>query len=108
MVGSEGEVRAAASAEAGVLNVGGRTVIPGLIDSHNHLSIAAFAPDSVDFSTSPHSTLDEVLAAIENHCKSVPAGQWVRGVHLPLLRILEQRGPTRTELDVVHRIIHCF
>jgi predicted amidohydrolase YtcJ len=101
VVGSEEEVRAAASVGAHMLNVGARTVIPGLIDSHNHLSIAAFAPDSVDFSTNPHSTLDEVLRTIGDHCKTVPAGQWVRGMCLPLLHIREQRGPTRTELDEV-------
>jgi predicted amidohydrolase YtcJ len=99
-VGTEGQVRAA-SRVAQVVDVGGRTVIPGLIDSHNHLSIAAFAPDSVDFSAIPHSTLDEVLGAIENHCRTLPVGQWVRGMRFNLLQIREQRGPTRTELDEV-------
>ena len=100
-VGPEAQVRAAASAEAQIVNVGGRTVIPGLIDAHNHLSIAAFAPDSVDFSTTSHWTLDEVLRAIEDHCKTVPAGQWVRGMRFNMLQIHEKRGPARTELDEV-------
>jgi predicted amidohydrolase YtcJ len=101
VVGSEGEVRAAASAGAEMLDVGGRTVIPGLIDPHNHLSIAAFAPDCIDFSTKPHSTLDEVLRAIEDHCKTVPVGQWVRGMRFNMLQVREKRGPARTELDDV-------
>ena len=100
-VGTEAQVRAAATAGAQMMNVGGRTVIPGLIDPHNHLSIAAFAPDSVDFSTTSHWTLDEVLKAIEEHCKTIPAGQWVRGMRFNMLQIHEKRGPARTELDEV-------
>jgi predicted amidohydrolase YtcJ len=100
-VGPEAQARAAASAGAQIVNVGGQTVIPGLIDPHNHLSIAAFAPDSVDFSTTSHWTLDEVLRAIEDHCKTIPAGQWVRGMRFNMLQIDEKRGPARTELDEV-------
>src|SRR3954454_25162968 len=94
-VGTEAEVRAAALADAQFIDVGGRTVVPGFIDAHNHLSIAAFAPDSVDCSTPPTSTLAEVLAAIEKHCKTVPAGQWVTGMGFHMSHIREQRNPTR-------------
>jgi len=100
-VGPEAEVRAAASAAAELIDVGGRTVVPGFIDDHNHLSIAAFAPDCVDCSTPPLSTLREVLETIANHCKTVPAGQWVRGMGFHMLSIREQRNPTRYELDEV-------
>ena len=100
-VGTEAEVRAAAQADAQVIDVGRRTVVPGFIDAHNHLSIAAFAPDAVDCSTPPLSTLGEVLKAIEKHCKTVPAGQWVIGMGFHMSHIREQRNPTRYELDEV-------
>lgn len=100
-VGAEPEVRAAASADAEELDLGGRTMVPGFIDAHNHLSIAAFAPESVDCSTPPLATMDEVLAAIEKHCQDLPAGQWVRGMGFHDSQIREQRNPTRYELDEV-------
>jgi predicted amidohydrolase YtcJ len=100
-VGTEADVRAAASADAECIDVSGRTVVPRFIDAHNHLSIAAFIPDSVDCSTPPLSTLAEVLAAIGQHCKTVPAGQWVRGMNFHMTQIREQRNPTRYELDEV-------
>ncbi|MGY4650142.1 amidohydrolase [Mycobacterium sp. URHB0021] len=100
VVGAEEQVRAA-SATAEVIDVGGRTVIPGMIDAHNHLSIAAFAPDSVDFSVTPVATLAEALTAIENHCQTVPSGRWVRGMRFNPWQIRERRGPTRAELDEV-------
>jgi predicted amidohydrolase YtcJ len=100
-VGTEADVRAAASADAQVVDVGGRTVVPGFIDAHNHLSIAAFAPDAVDCSTPPLSTLGAVLEAIGKHCKTVSRGQWVMGMGFHMSHIREQRNPTRYELDEV-------
>nr|Q68AP4.1 RecName: Full=N-substituted formamide deformylase; Flags: Precursor [Arthrobacter pascens]BAD37143.1 N-substituted formamide deformylase [Arthrobacter pascens] len=101
IVGTETEVRGAAAPDAEVLDVSGKTVVPGFIDAHNHLSVAAFAPDSVDCSTPPLATLDEVLEVIERHCRNIPPGQWVRGINFHASHIREQRNPTRYELDEV-------
>ncbi len=100
-VGSETEVRCCATPNAEVLDLGGATVVPGFIDAHNHLSIAAFAPDCVDCATPPKSTLAEVLGAIEQHCRTAPAGQWVRAMGFNMSYVREQRNPTRYELDEV-------
>lgn len=100
-VGTEAAVRGAGAPGAEVLDVSGKTVVPGFIDAHNHLSVAAFAPDSVDCSTPPLTTLDEVLEVIERHCQTVPPGQWVRGINFHASHIREQRNPTRYELDEV-------
>jgi predicted amidohydrolase YtcJ len=100
-VGTEAEVRAAASVDTQFIDVGARTVVPGFIDAHNHLSIAAFAPDAVDCSTPPISTLGEVLEAIEKHCKTIPVRQWVMAMGFHMSHIREQRNPTRYELDEV-------
>lgn len=100
-VGSEMEVRRCATPDAEIVDLGGATVVPGFIDAHNHLSIAAFAPDCVDCATPPMSTLAEVLSAIEAHCKTAPAGQWVRAMGFNMSYVREQRNPTRYELDEV-------
>ncbi|MCB1749369.1 MAG: amidohydrolase [Gammaproteobacteria bacterium] len=100
-VGSAAEVRAVAGADAEIVDLGGATVVPGFIDAHNHLSIAAFAPECVDCSTPPKSTLAEVLEAIEQHCRSAPPGQWVRAMGFNLAHVREMRNPTRFELDEV-------
>jgi predicted amidohydrolase YtcJ len=100
-VGTEASVRGAAGPDTEVLDLSGKTVVPGFIDAHNHLSVAAFAPDSVDCSTPPLTTLDEVLEVIERHCLTVPPGQWVRGMNFHASHVREQRNPTRYELDEV-------
>jgi predicted amidohydrolase YtcJ len=100
-VGTEEEVRVAATSDAEVFDAGGRTVVPGFIDAHNHMSVAAFEPASVDCSTPPLTTMDEVLTVIEAHCNNLPAGQWVRGFGFHMSKIKELRNPTRYELDEV-------
>lgn len=100
-VGTEASMRGAAGPDTEVLDLSGKTVVPGFIDAHNHLSVAAFAPDSVDCSTPPLTSLDEVLEVIERHCRTVPPGQWVRGMNFHASHVREQRNPTRYELDEV-------
>jgi predicted amidohydrolase YtcJ len=100
-VGSEVEIRAAAAPGTELIDVGGRTVVPGFIDPHNHLSLAAFSPDSVDCSTLPLASLDDLFEAIANHCAALPAGRWVRVIRFNPMQLREQRGPTRGELDDV-------
>ena len=41
VIGSNEEVMAWAGDDAEVVDVGGKTMIPGLIESHNHISIGA-------------------------------------------------------------------
>ena len=100
-VGAEVDIREAAGPNAEIIDLAGATVVPGFIDAHNHLSIAAFAPDCVDCSTPPKETLAEVLDAIDRHCKDVPTGQWVRAMGFNMTQIKEMRNPTRYELDEV-------
>lgn len=98
-LGDENTVRQQASSSAEVVNASGRAVVPGFIDAHNHMSVAAFEPVSVDCSTPPLTNLSEVLATIAEYCTALPAGQWVRGFGFNAARVSEGRGPTRHELD---------
>lgn len=101
LVGAETEVRAAAGESATIRDVCGRTVVPGFIDNHNHLSVAAFEPIAVDCSSPPGATLHDVLARIQRHAASIPAGQWVMGMGFQAQYVAERRYPSRYELDEV-------
>ena len=73
-VGAESEVCRSADADVETIDVHGATVVPGFIELHNHLGIAAFAPDFVACSTLPISTLAEVLEAFESAAGPFPPG----------------------------------
>lgn len=100
-VGTLEQVRLAARPDADRFDAAGRTVVPGFVDAHNHMSVAAFEPDSADCSTPPLGTLTEVLATIAAVCQGRPAGQWIRGFGFHSSKISEGRNPTRYELDEV-------
>ncbi|RBP67806.1 amidohydrolase family protein [Brevibacterium sanguinis] len=100
-VGAEGTVRSIGSPGVVEFDADGRTVVPGFIDAHNHLSDVALKSKSVDCGTPPLETVDEVLSVVERYCATLPAGRWVRGVGFHFLKVREQRGPTRWELDEV-------
>lgn len=61
-----------------VRDLGGRLVLPGFIDAHNHLSIAALHPRWADLSGV--TSEEEVVAALRAQAVAEPEAAWVRGV----------------------------
>lgn len=60
-----------------VLDLGGRTVIPGMIDAHGHVAGLGDALHIVDLTGT--TTYDEVVARVAERAKKTPKGQWVLG-----------------------------
>lgn len=60
-----------------VLDLGGRTVIPGMIDAHGHVAGLGDALHIVDLTGT--TTYDEVVARVAERAKKTPQGQWVLG-----------------------------
>src|SRR5690349_16277810 len=60
-----------------VLDLGGKTVIPGMVDAHGHLLGLGAALRTVDL-TGTHS-YDEVVARVAARAREVPAGTWIVG-----------------------------
>ena len=84
----------------------GRTVIPGLIDAHNHIVLVGNRPGW-------HTPLEHVftipdaIAALKARAASVPAGQVITTVGpLSAMQFMEGRLPTLAELDAVDRPVY--
>ncbi len=60
-----------------VFDLGGRTVIPGMIDAHGHVAGLGDALHIVDLTGT--TTYDEVVARVAERAKKTPKGQWVLG-----------------------------
>jgi predicted amidohydrolase YtcJ len=61
---------------ADVVDLNGATLVPGLIDAHNHLCIAALHPRWRDVSHA--ATVDELLAEVAAQAAAEPEPAWVR------------------------------
>jgi predicted amidohydrolase YtcJ len=100
VVGSNAEARAAAGPGTRELDLGGRTVIPGLIDSHNHMLSAGAALFRLDLA--PARSVGDVLRAVATAAADTPAGEWIAaGSGWRVTSLAEGRYPTRQELDSV-------
>ncbi len=84
-----------------VEDLAGQTVIPGLIDPHQHFSMAIFEPVQIDCKTPPLDSLSQVLERLERAALEEPPGRWLRGWGFHWSRVEERRSPTRVDLDRV-------
>jgi predicted amidohydrolase YtcJ len=76
-VGSNAEIRALANADTRVIDTGGRTVTPGFIDGHSHVSGNAPVVAGVDLSYVADK--DDWLRLIEAADERLPDGEWMTG-----------------------------
>ena len=100
-VGSERDMRPLIGPGTRVIELAGRTVIPGLIDSHIHATVAGVSWDAElhwEFTRSLADGLKQIGAA----AKARPPGSWivVGGGWVPT-QFAERRFPSRAELDAL-------
>ena len=76
-VGSDSEARNLAGAGTRVLDLHGRTVIPGMVDAHAHLSGLATSLRNVQLAGSR--TYDEVIRRVVERARTLKPGEWLEG-----------------------------
>lgn len=106
-VGTDEDVLRDAQPDAQRIELNGRTVLPGLIDSHVHAPAAAVY--EFDHPQPTMNSIADVLRYIADRTRVVPEGQWIRLQQVFVTRLEERRFPTRQELDNVapkHPVIY--
>jgi predicted amidohydrolase YtcJ len=98
-VGTDAEVMSTRGPRTEVVDLGGKIVLPGLIDSHVHATSAAMT--EFDHRIPDMETIQNVLDYIATQAKVVPEGSWIQVRQVFITRLKEQRYPTRAELDRV-------
>ncbi len=89
-----------------VVNLGSRTLIPGLIDSHGHVTMAARLIDWVNASSppvGPVENIDDILTLLKERLATDPPGEgkWLLAYGYDDSLLAEKRHPTREDLDKV-------
>ncbi len=90
---------AGASGRAVRVDLSGRTVLPGFIDSHIHLAGYGFSLERLDLQAAR--TLGEAVALVAGAVVRHPPGGWVLGRGWDRNVWPERRLPTRADLDPV-------
>lgn len=80
-----------------MVNLNGRVMMPGLIDSHTHPTDASLF--EFDHSVPSMHSVADVLGYVKQRTEAVPEGEWICVDQVFITRLSERRFPSRTELD---------
>jgi predicted amidohydrolase YtcJ len=98
-VGTVKEVEAGAGKATKILDLKGKTVLPGFIDSHAHPMGTGKNRLGVDLA--PVKSIKEALEKIKERVKKTPEGNLIFCPDYNRQRVAEKRYPTRKELDSI-------
>jgi predicted amidohydrolase YtcJ len=62
-----------------VIDLGGRTAVPGLIDNHNHIVLLGLRPGH-DTRLESAASIDDVLGILRAKAATLPAGEWITSI----------------------------
>lgn len=106
-IGTEEQVRSRIGPATKLIDAKGRTLLPGLYDSHVHPLGAAHS--EADHPIPAFESLDGVKGYIADRAKAQPKGTWIVARYAFPTRLAEGRFPTRSELDAIapdHMVLH--
>src|SRR5262249_30857676 len=99
-VGSNATIKLLAGRQTPILDLGGKTVVPGFIDAHVHPRPIYDADSpwySVEAGPDKVKTMDELIAAIRRKARQTPKGMLITGSGYQETKL--GRHPTRQDLD---------
>ena len=88
------------------IDFGDQAILPGFIDAHGHASYLAFATQVANLASPPVggiNTIKELQAELRKFIEesNLQPGEWVMGLGYDDSLLLEQRHPTKEDLDAV-------
>ena len=98
-VGSSSEIAALAAPATQTIDCSGKTLMPGFVDSHCHVLAQAASLHGIDCSPRDVLSIQDLEWAIKRRAETTEAGHWICGFGYDDLSLLENRHPTRWDLD---------
>jgi len=96
-VGTNQEINALIDKNTRVIDLKGKTVLPGLIDTHVHVVDFGRCLLWLDLTTAK--SISELQSLLKEKAKKTPAGKWIVGRGWNQTRFKEKRMPTTADLD---------
>jgi hypothetical protein len=100
-VGEKHAVTAQTPQAAECVDLGGRTVVPGFIETHNHLSYYALTLFMVDCSPFANTSMDDIKERLKEAAAGLDHGAWLIGQGYDDTAFADGRHLNRRDLDDV-------
>ena len=100
-VGSKDEVMALTNDRTRLVDLAGRTLMPGLIEPHSHPLISALLYDWVDLSAFNHAGSDEVMASLRRGVERARPGEWVTAFGYDPILLRGLKALNADQLDAI-------
>ncbi|MCM3568612.1 amidohydrolase [Neobacillus mesonae] len=100
-VGSNAGVSDWVGTETDVIDLQGKTLLPGFIDSHLHLLLYGANQLGVSCKAKHIDSVGAILEDLRKKAKETPKGEWVRAWGFNENAVKEKRFPTIAELDAI-------
>ncbi len=98
-VGSDTKIEALVGGNTEVIELDGKLVLPGFIDSHEHCIRRGLQFDWVDCSSPPMESIEDIVEALRKKTEEKEPGEWVIGTWFDDTKLREKRFPTKEDLD---------
>lgn len=106
-VGSTDQIMALVSDDTEIVDLRGRTLLPGFIDAHGHFPGSGLRVVAADLNSPPigtNETMADVMMGLREQAEKTAPGEWVSGFGYDDTLLAENRHPTRAELDDVSSV----
>ncbi|KIL74406.1 amidohydrolase [Bacillus badius] len=100
-VGSNAALQAFVGEGTRVVDLKGKSLLPGIVDAHLHLVLYGVFQLNLSCKDPKMPSIDALLAKLKERASKTPKGQWVRAWGFNERTINEKRYPTLQELDAV-------
>lgn len=100
-VGSTEEILQWRNENSRIIDLNGRTLLPGFIESHIHITIYGTNELSVSCKDTSIQTISDLLKKLTERAKETPKGEWIRAWGFNDTTIADGRFPTKEELDAI-------
>ncbi|WP_342535995.1 amidohydrolase [Sporosarcina sp. FSL K6-3508] len=100
-VGKTVEMNGWIGEETRVIDLDGKSLLPGFIDAHSHLTIFGTNLLGINCQDSHIQSLQDLYAELKKKVDQTPVGEWVRVTGFNEHTMMERRFPSKQELDAI-------
>jgi len=84
-----------------VIDLEGKAVIPGMVDAHMHMY--AYCQNLALVDLQDARSMKDMVDLMKDKAKTTPKGKWIKGVNFDQSKFVENRFPTKEDLDTISK-----